>query len=120
LFFLFSKKRVYFVNRFKGANHPVDSTEIAFILAAEGAMKQAFTEGKWQIIEPIMLVEVTGPEEFQNAIMGNINKRSGVVINSDTVNGWFTILCEVALNDMFGYCKFFLFILYIFQNQNII
>ena len=88
----------------EGANHPVDSTELAFMLAAEGAMKQAFAEGKWQIIEPIMFVEVTAPEEYQNAVVGNINKRNGMILNSETNSGWFNIQCEVALNDMFGYC----------------
>ena len=88
-----------------GASHSTDSTEIAFILAAEGAMKQVYSEGKWQIIEPIMFVEVTAPEEFQSTVVGNINKRNGIISNSETNLGWFNIQCEVALNDMFGYCK---------------
>ncbi|RNA01616.1 Elongation factor mitochondrial [Brachionus plicatilis] len=86
-----------------GANHCTDSTDLAFQLAAEGAMKQAFTEGKWQIIEPIMFVEVTAPEEFQSAVVGNLNKRNGIIVNSETNMGWFNLQCEVALNDMFGY-----------------
>ncbi len=90
-----------------GANHCTDSTELAFILAAEGAMKQAFTGARWQIIEPIMFVEVTAPEEFQSQVVGNINKRNGIIVNSETNMGWFNIQCEVALNDMFGYCKYF-------------
>ena len=88
-----------------GANHCTDSTDLAFQLAAEGAMKQAFSEGKWQIIEPIMFVEVTAPEEFQSVVVGNINKRNGIIVNSETNMGWFNLQCEVALNDMFGYCK---------------
>lgn len=86
-----------------GASHPVDSTELAFILAAQGAMKQAFAEGKWQVIEPIMLVEISAPEEFQSTVLGNLNKRHGVIINTETNQGWFNMQCEVALNDMFGY-----------------
>ena len=48
-----------------GANHPVDSTDYAFQLAAEGAMKQVLESGAWHIIEPVMSVEVTVPDEFQ-------------------------------------------------------
>lgn len=48
-----------------GASHMVDSSEHAFFLAAQGAVKQTFDNGFWQIIEPVMMVEVTGPEEFQ-------------------------------------------------------
>jgi elongation factor G len=82
----------------------VDSSELAFILATEGAIKQAYDHGKWQVIEPIMLVEITAPEEFQSSVIGNINKRHGVILNTETNQGWFNMQCEVALNDMFGYC----------------
>lgn len=47
-----------------GDNHCVDSSEYAFVLAAIGAVKQAFELGSWEILEPIMALEVTGPEEF--------------------------------------------------------
>lgn len=86
-----------------GAHHMTDSSELSFILATQGAMKQAFDEGVWGLIEPIMLVEVTGPEEFQSTVLGNINKRYGTILNTETNNGWFNLQCEVALNDMFGY-----------------
>ena len=89
-----------------GANHSVDSSELAFVLATEGAMKQTYADGKWQLIEPVMLVEVTAPEEFQQQVVGNLNKRHGVINSSETNQGWFTVQCEVALNDMFGYCEF--------------
>ena len=91
-----------------GAHHMTDSSELSFILATQGAMKQAFDEGVWGLIEPIMLVEVTGPEEFQSTVLGNINKRYGTILNTETNNGWFSIQCEVALNDMFGYCRIFM------------
>lgn len=48
-----------------GANHPVDSTDYAFQLSAEGAMKQVLENGAWHVIEPVMSVEVTVPDEFQ-------------------------------------------------------
>jgi len=86
-----------------GSNHMTDSSELSFILATQGAMKQAFDEGAWGIIEPVMLVEVTGPEEFQNTVLGNINKRHGSILNTEMNNGWFSSQCEIALNDMFGY-----------------
>nr|XP_033341114.1 elongation factor G, mitochondrial [Megalopta genalis] len=86
-----------------GEHHCVDSSEFAFILATEGAMKDAFREGSWQLLEPIMTVEVSAPMEFQGAIVAQITKRSGIVLNTDASEGWFTVVAEVALNDMFGY-----------------
>jgi translation elongation factor EF-G len=49
--------------------------------------------------------QVTAPSEFLSAVTGNVNKRNGVILNSETNQGWFNLQCEVALNDMFGYCK---------------
>lgn len=86
-----------------GANHAVDSSELAFILATDGAMKQAYASGTWQIIEPIMLAEIIAPVEYQSAVTGHLNKRHAVIVSQDSTQGWVTIQCEVALNDMFGY-----------------
>lgn len=48
-----------------GAHHIVDSSEYAFQLAAQGAVRQVFENGSWQVLEPIMAVEITAPDEFQ-------------------------------------------------------
>ncbi len=89
-----------------GANHMVDSSEYSFVLAAEGAMKQAYTEGVWQLIEPIMYAEIIVPSEFLNTVTGNLNKRNAVILNTENINSWTTIQCEIGLNDMFGYCEY--------------
>nr|XP_045592824.1 elongation factor G, mitochondrial-like [Procambarus clarkii] len=86
-----------------GASHMVDSNEISFILAAQGAMKQAFEDGAWIILEPIMSVEITAPDEFQGSVTSQMNKRHGIITGTDANEGWFTIYCQVPLNDMFGY-----------------
>lgn len=86
-----------------GAHHIVDSSELAFMLAAQGAVKEVFAEGFWQILEPIMSVEVTAPEEFQGGVIGQLNKRQGIITGTDGAEGWFTIYAEVPLNNMFGY-----------------
>lgn len=88
---------------FDGAHHIVDSSELAFNLATQGAIKQVFEEGVWQILEPIMSVEVSVPEEFQGAVIGQLNKRHGIITGIDGSNQWVTISAEVPLNDMFGY-----------------
>lgn len=86
-----------------GSSHMVDSNEISFILAAQGAMKQAYEDGVWTILEPIMSVEITAPEEFQGAVTSHMNKRHGIITGTDANQGWFTIYAQVPLNNMFGY-----------------
>ncbi|CAH0700818.1 unnamed protein product [Spodoptera exigua] len=86
-----------------GAHHIVDSSELAFFLAAKGAVKEVFDDGAWQILEPIMFVEVTLPEEFHGTVVGQLNKRGGIITGSEGTEGWTTIYAEVPLNNMFGY-----------------
>ena len=50
-----------------------------------------------------MSVEITAPEEFQGAIIGQINKRHGIITGTDGNDGWFAVTAEIPLNDMFGY-----------------
>ncbi|KAE9545437.1 hypothetical protein AGLY_000980 [Aphis glycines] len=86
-----------------GAHHIVDSSELAFILATQGAIKQAYEEAAWQVLEPIMEVEAVVPIEFQGSVMGQFNKRSGIISGSEGTSDWVTIYAEVPLNCMFGF-----------------
>ncbi|XP_035718819.1 elongation factor G, mitochondrial-like [Vespa mandarinia] len=88
-----------------GMQHCVDSSDYAFNLAAQGAMRDAFESGSWYILEPIMLVEIIAPEEFQGTIIGHVNKKRGIIVNTDINEGWFIINAEIPLNDMFGYIR---------------
>lgn len=86
-----------------GANHPVDSNEIAFTEAAYGAMRQVFEFGRWQVLEPIMRAEVAVPTEFIGEIMSLIARKSALITSTDEQDGWSTIKFEVPLNEMFGF-----------------
>ncbi|KAG6444066.1 elongation factor G, mitochondrial [Manduca sexta] len=86
-----------------GAHHIVDSSELAFFLAAKGAVKDVFDEGAWQVLEPIMFVEVVLPDEYHGTVIGQLNKRGGIITGTEGAEGWTTIYAEVPLNNMFGY-----------------
>jgi elongation factor G len=86
-----------------GSYHDVDSNELAFKLAAIFAVKDAFKKAKPILLEPIMKVENSTPEEYQGDILGDLNRRRGK-IGSIEVKGNLTIIeAEVPLAEMFGY-----------------
>lgn len=86
-----------------GAAHVVDSSEMAFRTAAKGALREALTKANPNLLEPIMKVEITAPEEFQGGVVGGINKRRGTINEAVTRDGFCVVDCEVPLSEMFGY-----------------
>ncbi|HET6147399.1 MAG TPA: elongation factor G [Polyangia bacterium] len=86
-----------------GASHPVDSSEIAFRTASLMGFREAYANARPTILEPIMRVEVQFPEEFQGAVLGQINQRRGTIISTEKMEGFVQAMAEVPLNDMFGY-----------------
>ncbi len=86
-----------------GAFHAVDSSDVAFQLAAIGAFKEGYLKAKPVIMEPIMKVAVEGPTEFQGAVMGSVNQRRGMIIGTTEEGSYSVIEAEVPLSEMFGY-----------------
>jgi elongation factor G len=85
-----------------GAAHAVDSSEMAFKTAALMGFREAYSQAKPTILEPIMKVEIDAPIEFQGSVVGQVNQRRGVIL--ETISGEnVTVTCEVPLNAMFGY-----------------
>ncbi|KAL6965073.1 Elongation factor G-1, mitochondrial [Sarracenia purpurea var. burkii] len=86
-----------------GASHAVDSSELAFKLAAIYAFRQCYAAARPVILEPVMLVELKAPTEFQGTVTGDINKRKGVIVGNDQDGDDCVITAHVPLNNMFGY-----------------
>jgi elongation factor G len=86
-----------------GQSHPVDSSDMAFQLAAIGAFRQAYDKAKPEILEPIMKVSIEGPAEFQGNALGSINQRRGIIISTSEDNTFSRVDAEVPLAEMFGY-----------------
>ena len=91
------------VNITDGSSHDVDSNENAFKMAAIFAMKDAFKKARPILLEPIMDVEVTTPEEYQGDIMGDINRRRGHIQEMGTKGNVAIVRAKVPLAEMFGY-----------------
>ena len=86
-----------------GANHPVDSSEWAFYQASQSAYADVCEEGVWQVLEPVMCVEVNSPQEFSSQVFSLINHRTGIITGQTGRDDWFTLEAEVPLNNMFGF-----------------
>ena len=86
-----------------GASHSVDSSDMAFQAAARGAFREAYDRSKPSILEPIMKVEVEGPNEFQGAILRTIMQRRGMIVGTTEDGGFCRVEADVPLSEMFGY-----------------
>jgi len=86
-----------------GSYHAVDSSQIAFELAGQIAFKEACRHAGLTLLEPIMKVVVTTPEEFVGNVNGDLNKRRGLIVNSEQRGNTRMVEAEVPLSEMFGY-----------------
>ncbi len=88
---------------YDGSYHEVDSSEMAFHIAGSMALKDALQKGDAVLLEPIMKVEVTMPEEYMGDVIGDINSRRGRIEGMDDVGGGKIVRAFVPLSEMFGY-----------------
>ncbi|HWE93653.1 MAG TPA: elongation factor G [Tepidisphaeraceae bacterium] len=86
-----------------GSYHQVDSSQIAFELAGQIAFKDACNRAGLTLLEPIMRVVVTTPEEFVGNVTGDLNRRRGLIINSEQRGNTRVVEAEIPLSEMFGY-----------------
>ena len=86
-----------------GSYHEVDSSEMAFKICGSMALKEAARKCKPIILEPIMKVDVTSPEEAVGDAMGDLNRRRGKIIGQDAHRGTVIVHAEVPLSELFGY-----------------
>ncbi len=86
-----------------GSYHEVDSSELAFKICGSMAFKEACQKADPVLLEPIMKVVVTAPDEYMGDVMGDVNARRGQIVGSDIRNGTAVIEANVPLSTMFGY-----------------
>lgn len=88
-----------------GSYHDVDSSELAFQMAAKIALKEALQKGKSVFLEPIMRIEITAPEEFMGAVIGDLNTRRAKIAELGTQGILKTGRADVPLAEMFNYAN---------------
>ena len=91
------------VTLFDGSYHDVDSNETAFKIASSMAVKEGARKAKAVLLEPVMKVEIVTPEEFMGDVMGDLNRRRGLVQGMDDSSSGKVIRATVPLGEMFGY-----------------
>ncbi len=91
------------VTLYDGSYHEVDSSEMAFKIAGSMAFKEAMRKADPVLLEPIMKVSVTVPEEYMGDVIGDLNSRRGMILGMDALPGGQRINAEVPLSEMFGY-----------------
>ena len=91
------------VRVFDGSTHPVDSKPIAFELAAKEGFKAAAPKTNPLLLEPIMKLEVTSPDEYTGNVIGDLNRRRGLIKGQDMKGNAAIIKSDVPLSEMFGY-----------------
>ena len=91
------------VTLFDGSYHDVDSSELAYKIAGSMALRQGVMDAQPVLLEPVMKVEVTTPEEHMGDVIGDLNRRRGVIQGMDEESGSLVVRAEVPLGEMFGY-----------------
>lgn len=91
------------VTLFDGSYHDVDSNEMAFKIAGSMGFKEGAKKAKPILLEPIMKVEVTTPEDYLGDVMGDLNRRRGIVLGMEETPSGRAVRAEVPLSEMFGY-----------------
>jgi elongation factor G len=93
------------VTVYDGSYHDVDSNEMAFKLAASMCLKEGVKKANPQLLEPLMKVEVVTPEDYMGDVMGDINRRRGIVGGMEDIPSGKQLKAEVPLAEMFGYAN---------------
>ena len=88
---------------FDGSFHDVDSSEMAFKIAGSMALKEGANKASPVLLEPVMKVEVVTPEEHMGDVVGDLNRRRGIILGMDEIPSGKTVQAEVPLAEMFGY-----------------
>ncbi len=86
-----------------GTYHDVDSSDMAFMLTAQECFRENFSKLKPALLEPIMLMEIECPEEFQGTVVGQVSQKRGMVVSTQTENRITRIIAHVPLSETFGY-----------------
>jgi elongation factor G len=91
------------VTLYDGSYHDVDSSEMAFKIAGSMAFKEGAAKASPVLLEPIMRVEAVTPEEYMGDVMGDLNRRRGILQGMDDTPAGKAVRAEVPLKEMFGY-----------------